>query len=109
MAEPTEDVPYSSVDDFASPDEEKRTPDVDQANKSVLRQVSEELEKDIAEQSSFDSLNLPSNATAEQKIAAFDEMAIHKGLALHLKKYKLMIDSKLKELEEKQNGRYRSR
>lgn len=96
--EPTEDVPYE-VSDFATPD--KETPkgaDPDQPNKTVLKQVSKELEYDIAANKSFDVIHLPANATPEQKIAAFDDMAIHKGLAMHLEKYKVMIDNKLKEL-----------
>lgn len=97
MTEPTEDVPYQ-VDEFATEDEPTNTPDVDQANKSVLVEVSEELEFDIAENNSFTVINVPANATPEQKIAAFDDIAIHKGLALHLKKYKIMIDTKIKEL-----------
>lgn len=98
MAEPTEDIPYE-VDEFATPD--KETPkgaDVDQPNKSVLVELSKELEHDIVENNSFDSITLPANAKPEDKIAAFDEMAIHKGLALYLTKYKLMIDNKIKEL-----------
>lgn len=99
MAEPTEDIPYE-VDDFATPDEEDKTPDPDQAKKSVLEEISKELAKDIAENNSFDVINTPAGATAEQKIAAFDDIAIHKGLALYLKKYKIMIDNKLKELKQ---------
>ncbi|MES2367789.1 MAG: hypothetical protein V4563_18070 [Pseudomonadota bacterium] len=98
MADPTEDIPYE-VSDIATPD--KETPkgaDVDQPRKSVLKEVSEELAVDIASNNSFSVITLPSNATPEQKIAAFDDMAIHKGLALYLEKYKLMIDNKLKEL-----------
>lgn len=98
MTEPTEDIPYE-VDEFATPD--KETPkgaDVDQPNKSVLVEISKEMKRDIAVNKSFDVINLPANATPEQKIAAFDDMAIHKGLALHLAKYKVMIDNKIKEL-----------
>lgn len=97
MAEPTEDIPYE-VDDFATPDEEPRGADPDQPHKSVLVEISKELARDIASNNSFDVINLPANATPEQKIAAFDDMAIHKGLTLHLKKYKVMIDNKIKEL-----------
>lgn len=93
----TEDIPYEAPD-FVTPEPEKTTDDVDQPNKSILVEVSKELARDIEIQTSFDSLHLPQNATPEQKIAAFDEMAIHKGLAVHLQKYKLMIDNKLKEL-----------
>lgn len=97
MAEPTEDIPYE-VSDFATPEPEKKAEDVDRPNKSVLEEVSKELENDIKTQKSFDSVNLPANATPEQKIAIFDEIAIHKGLAVHLEKYKAMIDNKIKEL-----------
>lgn len=93
----TEDIPYE-VSDFATPEPEKKTDDIDQPNKSVLVELVEELEKDIAANKSFDVINLPANATPEQKVAAFDDMAIHKGLALHLQKYKLMIEGKIKEL-----------
>ncbi len=92
----TEDIPYS-VSEFATPDDEK-TPDEDQPNKSVLLEVMEELQKDIAIHNTFDVISLPANATNAEKIAAFDEMAIHKGLALHLNKYRQMIDNKIKEL-----------
>lgn len=98
MADPTEDIDYT-VSDFATPDPEPtKSSDPDQPNKSVLIELSKELKKDIAENNSFTVIHLPVNATPEQKIAAFDEMAIHKGLALHLQKYKLMIDNKIKEL-----------
>lgn len=98
MAE--EDIGYTSTPDFATPDKESsKDDDVDQPNKSVLLELSEELEKDIAENNSFDVIHTPANATPEQKVAAFDDMAIHKGLALHLKKYKIMINNKLKELK----------
>lgn len=98
MTEPTEDIDYT-VDEFATPDPEpKKGADVDQPNKSVLKEVSRELAIDIATQKSFESIELPVNAKPEDKIAAYDQIAIHKGLALHLQKYKLMIDNKLKEL-----------
>lgn len=98
MVEPTEDIPYE-VDEFTTPDKEApKGGDVDQPNKSMLVELSKELEEDIATNKSFDVINLPANATPEQKIAAFDDMAIHKGLALHLQKYKLLIDNKIKEL-----------
>jgi len=100
MVEPTEDIPYE-VDDFATPDKEDKRPDPDSGRKrkSVLKELSEELEHDIAVNNSFDVIQLPANAKPEDKIAAFDQMAIHKGLALHLQKYKTMIDNKLKELK----------
>lgn len=96
--EPTEDIPYE-VESFATPDRETpKGADVDQPNKSVLQELSEELAHDIENNNSFNVITLPVNATPEQKIGAFDDMAIHKGLALHLEKYKLMVDNKIKEL-----------
>lgn len=91
------DIPYE-VDDFALEAEADHTPDPDEGKKSVLVELSEEMAQDIETHNSFDVINLPANAKPEDKIAAFDEMAIHKGLALYLKKYKLKIDNKLKEL-----------
>jgi hypothetical protein len=96
--EPTEDI-TGDVDSFAIPEEEPRTPDPDKRRKSILVQVSKELQHDIDTHNSFDSLQLPANATPEQKVALYDEIAIHKGLALHLKKYKSLIDGKLKEIK----------
>lgn len=93
----TEDIPYN-VSEHATPDDERQSFDVDRPNKSILVQLSKEIGRDIEIQKSFDSIHLPQNATPEQKIAVFDEMAIHKGLAVHLEKYKLMIDNKIKEL-----------
>lgn len=93
----TEDIPYE-VSDFATPEPEKKVDDVDQPNKSVLIEVLKEIESDIIAQNTFSSISLPQNATPEQKIAVFDEIAIHKGLAVHLEKYKLMIENKVKEL-----------
>jgi hypothetical protein len=98
MTEPTEDIDYT-VDEFATEDQPDRTPDPDQNRKSVLQEVHDELQKDIAINNSFDVIQVPANAKPEEKIAAFDEIAIHKGLALHLEKYRIMIDNKLKELK----------
>lgn len=98
MAGQNEDIPYE-VSDFATPEKEDKKVDVDQPNKSVLIEVIEELENDIATSNSFDVIEFPANAKPEDKIAAFDQMAIHKGLALHLTKYKTMIDNKIKELK----------
>lgn len=95
MAE-TEDVPYS-VSEFATPEDEKQ-PDEDQPNKSVLVEMQKYLREAIAEHNTFDVVNLPDNATKEEKVAAFDMMAIHKGLVMHLRTVKTMIDNKIKEL-----------
>lgn len=94
----TEDIPYEVSDDYVVDHSEEKTDDIDRVNKSVLHDVLKEIEADIKIQNSFASLNLPQNATPEQKIAVFDEIAIHKGVAAHLEKYFLMIDNKIKEL-----------
>jgi len=93
-----EDIPYE-VSEHATPDPEDKTDDVDQPNRSVLEELSEVIAKDIADHNSFDVVNLPANATPEQKIAVFDEIAIHKGLAMNLRKYKSIVDEKVKELK----------
>lgn len=97
MTRQNEDIEYTSVDDFAIA-EDNHTFDVDQPNKKVLEEVSEELAKDIKEHSDVKSIYLEQNATPEQKIAAYDQIAIHKGLVLYLEKYKTMIDNKIREL-----------
>jgi len=92
-----EDVPYI-VGDHAIL-EDKPPVDVDQPNKPILTELLEEIEADIAYNQSFEAIDIPANATPEQKIAAFDDMAIHKGLAIYLGKYKVMIENKIKELK----------
>lgn len=95
----TEDI-TGDVDPFAIEDEPSRLPDPDLERKSILVEISIELADDIAFNNSFEAVQLPANATPKQKVAAFDQIAIHKGLALHLTKYKIMIDNKIKELSE---------
>lgn len=95
----TEDVDYSTVDEFATPDDDNKSVDPDQPNKSILIQLSKDIARDIKAHSGFDILNLPINATPEQKIAVFNEIAIHKGVAMNLKKYQSMINNKIKELK----------
>lgn len=98
MTGQTEDIPYSAPD-FATPDDDNKATDVDQPNKSVLKEISEDMAEDIKNHEGFDVINLPANATPEQKIAVFDEIAIHKGLAMNLRKYKAKLDDKIKELK----------
>ena len=51
----------------------------------------------INESESTVVLNLPANATPEQKIAVFDEIAIHKGVAMHLRNVEEIINNMVKE------------
>lgn len=104
--EPTEDVPYE-VDDFATSDDEPDTDTPDQTVETVLiKDLRKYLKEAIVEHSSFDAIHVPANATPEQKIAAFDDMAIHKGLVMHLRNVQQIINNKVKE---NQHVRYRSR
>lgn len=93
----TEDIPYG-VSDYAMTKEEV-APDVDRPNKSVLLKVQKYLEQQIERSLSIDALSLPHNATDEEKVAAFNEIAIHKGVAMHLRNIKSTIDNKVKELK----------
>lgn len=95
---PTEDIPYE-VDSFAMEDlpevpveSEDRTV-TDEAIQSILQY----LDDAIAEHNSFDSIILPGNAKPEDKIAAYDEMAIHKGLSMHLRNVKNIIINRVRE------------
>jgi len=92
----TEDVPYTAPD-FATPEKETEN-DEDQPNKSVLLDVAEYCAKAIAEHNTFDVIDMAPGSTPEQKIAAFDDMAIHKGVVMHLRNIKNIIEDKIKEL-----------
>lgn len=97
MAE-NEDIDYR-VNDFAVAEPERAvTTDDDSANNTLIR-LRKDIEADIREHNSFDVLNLPANATDEQKIAVFNEIAIHKGLALKLQAYKETITNAIKEIK----------
>lgn len=97
MVEPTEDVPYNAPD-FVTPDKDNEQ-DEDQPNKSVLLDVLQYCEKAILEHNTFDVLSLPQNATPEDKCAVFDEMFNHKGVVMHLRNIKNMIEDKVEELK----------
>lgn len=87
----TEDIEYS-VDPFAIADEETKTDDPEQTvNDVAIKEIDEYLKKAIREHNTFDAINLPANATPAEKIAAFDMMAIHKGLIMHLRQIRTII------------------
>jgi hypothetical protein len=101
---PTEDEDYlisGEVDDFAIEDEnadEAGVGDEDQtAETKVIQEIRTYLKTAIAEHNTFDVIELQNNATPEQKIAAFDMMAIHKGLIMHLRNVQTIINNKVKE------------
>lgn len=96
--QPTEDVPYE-IDQFAIEDESTiAVAEEDQtAETKVIQEIRDYLKAEIYAQNSFDSVNLPANAKPEDKIAVFDEIAIHKGLAMHLRNVLEIINNKVRE------------
>ncbi|HYG84586.1 MAG TPA: hypothetical protein VD907_06970 [Verrucomicrobiae bacterium] len=97
MAEPTEDLPYHVSDHaMADPAGDNSAPQDDHA---LVLSLLEYCDTEIAKHNSFDVLELPQNATPAQKIAAFDEMAIHKGVAMHLRNIKQEISNKAKGID----------
>lgn len=93
----TEDIPYE-VDEFALEDTTLESDPEDQtAETTLIRKIRSYLKTEIQKSTTFDVINLPANATPEQKIAAFDEMAIHKGVAMHLRNVQQIINDMVKE------------
>lgn len=105
---PTEDNEYlvsSTVDEFAVADEEALDDDevdeleTDQViNASIIKEIQEYCATEVAKGNSFDVLNIPQNATDEQRLAVFNEMAIHKGVVMHLRNIQTIITNKIKEI-----------
>ena len=92
-----EDIPYN-VSDHAIEDAQTDDSDAElSAEARLVKKIRAYLKKAINESSSFDVLNLPANATPEQKIAVFDEIAIHKGVAMHLRNVEEIINNMVKE------------
>jgi hypothetical protein len=89
----TEDIPYE-VSDFATPEPEKRTDDVDQPNKSVLIGVSKYLDQKILEHNTLDVIE----PAAEGVMTTQQQVALHKQVVIHLRNIKSEIDNKIKEL-----------
>lgn len=89
------------VDDFAVEDDtnpDAGVADEDQtAETKVIQEIRAYLKTAIAEHNTFDVIELANNATPEQKIAAFDMMAIHKGLIMHLRNVQTIINNKVRE------------
>lgn len=104
---PNEDEDYlisDEVDDFAYEDENADDAGLGlvgdeelSAETKVIQEIREYLKTAIKEHNTFDVIELQNNATPEQKIAAFDMMAIHKGLIMHLRNVQTIINNKVKE------------
>lgn len=92
MAE-TEDIPYNAPE-FATPEDDKKTDDDDQPNKSVLLEIQKYLKEALAEHNSFDVIDL----TEASKMSPTQQIAVHKLVGHHLKAVKTVVDNKIKEL-----------
>lgn len=92
MAE-NEDIPYA-VSEFATPEDEKQADD-DQPNKSVLLEVRKYLKEAIAENNTFDVIDLTESA----KMTPTQQIAVHKSVVHHLRHIKTLVNNKIKELQ----------
>lgn len=88
-----EDLPYSNINDFATP--EKEVIDVDQPNKSVLVEIQQYLTEQIAESSSIKVIDL----TRSTKLSVEEQIAVYKLVTNHLENIKSMIDEKVGKLK----------
>jgi hypothetical protein len=87
-----EDIPYTSIDDFAVV--EKKEVDPDQPNASVVKDVAKYLEEVIKEHNSLDLIDL----TEQAKMTPTQQIAVHRYVLGHLRNIKAEIDNKIKEL-----------
>lgn len=92
-----EDIPYN-ISDHAIEDVKTDDDDAEiSAESKLVKKIRAYLKREIDASNSFDVLNLPGNATPEQKIAAFDEIAIYKGVVMHLRNIEEVINNMVKE------------
>ena len=101
---PTEDEDYlisGEVDDFAFEDETADSAGIadeeQSAETKVIQEIRAYLKTAITEHNTLDVLELPNNATPEQKAASFDMIAIHKGVIMHLRNIQTIINNKIRE------------
>ena len=93
-----------TVDEFAVADKEALDDEPDEfdteqvVNVRTIQEILAYCDEEIAKSNSFDVLNIPQNATDEQKIAVFNELAIHKGVVMHLRNIKAIITDKAREI-----------
>lgn len=98
---PTEDI-TGDIDPFAV-EEEDNVDDLRETTEELtvetvlVRDLRKYCKEQILVHNSFDVLNLPQNATPEEKCAVFDEMFNHKGVVHHLRQIQQIINSKVKE------------
>lgn len=97
--QPTEDI-SGDIDPFAMADDQDdpANTDEEQTVETVLiQEIRKYLKEEIAKSNTLDVMDLPKNATNAEKIAAFNEAAIHKGLVFHLRNVQNIINNKVKE------------
>lgn len=92
-----------AVDEFAIDDQEALEDEPDELDgvqllsAQAISKVKEYCNTEIKKGNSFDVLEIPQNATDEQKIAVFDEISIHKGVTMHLRNILNIINEIVKE------------
>lgn len=99
LQDDTDYIP-STVDDDMVPDDDDDSITLDDeqaAETKVIKEIRDYCKKAITDHNSFDVLNIPQNATPEQKCAVFDEMFNHKGIVHHLRQIQNIINNKVKE------------
>lgn len=92
---PTEDVPYSQVDDFAYEDEDfSESNDEDTTVETKLIQdIRKYIKEAKNEHNSFDIIDL----TEQAKMTPTQQIAMHKCVVQHLRNIEQMINDKIKE------------
>lgn len=94
MAE-TEDVPYTTTQDFATPEKDNQQ-DPDQPNKSVLKKVVKYLDKQIE---THNSLDLVEPNAEKSVMSTQQQVAVQKQVVSHLRNIRTEILNKIEELK----------
>ena len=94
--EPTEDVPYSQIDDFAiaEDDTDVDSEQTDQViNSELYKEILKYLDEAILEHNSNDIIDL----TEQAKMTPTQQIAMHKCVVQHLRSIKNVIKDKREE------------
>lgn len=92
---PTEDI-TGDIDPFAIEDEPTSNFDAEDKltnDDGKIEKIQAYVEKAIEQHNSFDVLQLPQNATVDDKVAVFNEMFNHKGIVFHLRQIQEIINN----------------
>jgi hypothetical protein len=95
MVEPTEDTPYTHIDDFAiSDDDSLAVGDEDQTVETkLIQELIKYLDEAEVEHNSFDIIDL----TEQAHMTPTEQIAVHKCVVQHLRNMKNTIKNKVKE------------